>query len=282
MKYDINVIRPRSSDYITGDSMDSGDVSAPTDGSPDVFVHDIEPFCNASQPNICENCEDTTTMTDGNDSSNSESSSSSNMMCPADVGMLPDFDALQSSSSSYMMCPADVGMLPDFDALQPSSSSYMMWTADVGMLPDFDALQSSSSSYMTWSADVGMLPDFDALQSSSSSYMACPADFDALLAKPLQTPVSNSDIDHTIDENHVLMREYCREIERNHVYQMINASESLEAMEEYVIEHELESGKFYFCIWFRNLSPNIIPKMLILLSLKIPNGQLFTSYCTVC
>ena len=197
MKYDINVIRPRSSGYNTGDSMDSSNVSTSTDvaGSPDVFVHGPETLSNASQCNISENWEDTTTMTDGNDSSNSE-----------------------SSSSSYMTYPADVDMLPDFDAL---------------------------------------------------------------LGKPLQTPVSISGIDHTIDENDVLMRECCRDIERNHVYRMINASESLEAMEEYVIEHELESGKFYFCIWFRNLSPNIIPKMLILLSLKIPNGQLFTSY-TVC
>ena len=202
MKYDNNVIRPRSSGYNTGDSMDSSDVSASTDGSPDVFVHDTEPFCNASQPNKSENWEDTTTMsmTDGN-------------------------DTIFDSSNS----------------------------------------ESSSSSYMTYPADVDMLPDFD-----------------ALLGKPLPTPVSVSDIDHTIDENDVLMRECCRDIERNHVYRMINASESLEAMEEYVIEHELETGKFYFCIWFRNLSPNIIPKMLLLLSLKIPNGQLFTSYCTVC
>ena len=202
VKYDINEIRPRSSDYSTGDSMDSSNVSTSTDvaGSPDVFVHGPEPFCNASQPNISENWEDATTVTDGNDGSNSES----------------------------------------------SSSSYMAWTADVGMLPDFDALQSSSSSYMAYPADVDMLPDFD-----------------ALLGKPLQTPVSVSDIDHTIDENDVLMREYCRDIERNHIFRMINACESLEAMEEYVIEHELETGKFYFCIWFRNLSPNIIPKMLI-------------------
>ena len=93
----------------------------------------------------------------------------------------------------------------------------------------------SSSSYVTCSADVDLLPDFD-----------------ALLGQHLQSPVSLSDIDPLMDENDVLMRTYCREMEKNNIYRMINACESLETMEEYVInqlsfERDLEAGKFF---WF--------------------------------